>query len=801
VPEQWTEHGARAARIARVRREGRAPPAPEPVSPTAKRVAAEKRAPTREEYLRIVQEKYGREQVKKQLLPTETFTPEGKLIVKEEKKVTVPLKAKPPVREAPKREVFGPPEPTARQRMVAKAKALVDVEAKKERLKEIWPTAKHKVAAVTKAVEYPVVKAAEFVGKRRLKAIEYAPKALKPYVGLTPSEFVYKAVTRKEFPVKPEKAVEIVGKAAIYGLGPQKFVKPIVAVAGAEQIEIAVKPRKPMPLYERVGRGALGAAMVGYSFIPEVKAVTTAVKTRGVTVSWPVGKKKFEYKTVQEVFVKRKITKEFWWGTKYTKPAVARAKIWTEQKAPGEIFQVTKEETRARALFKGYVEVGKKKEPFTTFGISKITKGPQPISPKKLKISREIDVLALRKKYLSPVKPEKEAYEIVRLVGKPGERIQKVYGVGRVDKKYYAPKKPTEVTVVKSELIKKTPKYDVYMAKDKKGIQFIKQLKEKPPEPIIYDVPKPVTAPKRPVKVFKITEPGKVIQITKPEKLEVIPGISPQLQQKLISKTLKVLPVSKTKIRMMPLRPDKPKPAPLIQIQKPKVEERVSVRPITKPIVKPKVKDKEKLKPLLKPAVKVKYEPAERQFIAQMPRVIPKPKVEPKVKPKPIVKLITRPISPYKVRLAPTEMPVKPTVKKVPKKPFIPWLPRPKYLPPEKYEKGFEVEVKRLGRFEKITFAPVTKAKALQLGMKEVDITAAATFRLVPKGAVKAAKKTYGVQAIKLKRMFYEPKRKKAKTYIEKPKYRISTLGEVRGIPYKGLAAIQRKKRRGFAAI
>lgn len=109
--------------------------------------------------------------------------------------------------------------------------------------------------------------------------------------------------------------------------------------------------------------------------------------------------------------------------------------------------------------------------------------------------------------------------------------------------------------------------------------------------------------------------------------------------------------------------------------------------------------------------------------------------------------------------------------------------------------------MRRKGKFERVSAEPLSYAAAIELGIKKTDITSAATFRLQPKGFVKAATRSMGLPTIKLKQRYYQQKPTgktptKQLTFIEKPKYRISTYGEKREITFKGIQAQQEKRKR-----
>jgi hypothetical protein len=129
-----------------------------------------------------------------------------------------------------------------------------------------------------------------------------------------------------------------------------------------------------------------------------------------------------------------------------------------------------------------------------------------------------------------------------------------------------------------------------------------------------------------------------------------------------------------------------------------------------------------------------------------------------------------------------------------PPPPFF-WLPPRKKKPKLRFKKkkkpkeGWLVFGRRRGKFVAVSTKPVTKLKALGIGAKWADITAGATFKIMPAG--KPAYKTkLDFAWLKLAPKFYA---KDKHTFIEKTKHRISTIGEKEEITYKGLEAIKFK--------
>ena len=100
--------------------------------------------------------------------------------------------------------------------------------------------------------------------------------------------------------------------------------------------------------------------------------------------------------------------------------------------------------------------------------------------------------------------------------------------------------------------------------------------------------------------------------------------------------------------------------------------------------------------------------------------------------------------------------------------------------------KGFDVLVRRRGKFQTINYGALTKAEAVSLGAYRVGRTAAATFKVRP-------------SALRTRQTFRQPSilkdfYRKGALFIEKPKRRIKSKGELQEITMKGLQAIKAKK-------
>jgi hypothetical protein len=95
-------------------------------------------------------------------------------------------------------------------------------------------------------------------------------------------------------------------------------------------------------------------------------------------------------------------------------------------------------------------------------------------------------------------------------------------------------------------------------------------------------------------------------------------------------------------------------------------------------------------------------------------------------------------------------------------------------------QKGFNVFVRRQGKFQQVNVGSLSYTEAKAFGANVVQNTAAATFKVTPGGAVSGSYSGFGSFAD-----FY----KKGEQFIQKRSKRIGTVGEKREITYKGIAA------------
>lgn len=107
---------------------------------------------------------------------------------------------------------------------------------------------------------------------------------------------------------------------------------------------------------------------------------------------------------------------------------------------------------------------------------------------------------------------------------------------------------------------------------------------------------------------------------------------------------------------------------------------------------------------------------------------------------------------------------------------------------------GFEVFVKRRGRFEKVSREPLTEKSATGLGQLITSQTAARSFFISPVGG--RAKRIQAYENINLGGQFRRPigkTRLPQKAFVEKSKYAINRMGEFIEITQKGQAARKAK--------
>jgi len=114
-------------------------------------------------------------------------------------------------------------------------------------------------------------------------------------------------------------------------------------------------------------------------------------------------------------------------------------------------------------------------------------------------------------------------------------------------------------------------------------------------------------------------------------------------------------------------------------------------------------------------------------------------------------------------------------------------------IKPQSIVRGFDVLVRRKGKFEKITSSPLSKSQALQFGAFKVGNTAAATFKLRASSSNQLGSFTG--------RGFLNDFSQKNGLFIEKRGRRIKSKGELEEITFKGLKSLRSKKNKIFGGL
>jgi len=114
-------------------------------------------------------------------------------------------------------------------------------------------------------------------------------------------------------------------------------------------------------------------------------------------------------------------------------------------------------------------------------------------------------------------------------------------------------------------------------------------------------------------------------------------------------------------------------------------------------------------------------------------------------------------------------------------------------IKPQSIVRGFDVLVRRKGKFEKITSSPLSKSQALQFGAFKVGNTAAATFKLRASSSNQLGSFTG--------RGFLNDFSQKNGLFIEKRGRRIKSKGELEEITFKGLKSLRSKKNKIFRGL
>jgi hypothetical protein len=99
----------------------------------------------------------------------------------------------------------------------------------------------------------------------------------------------------------------------------------------------------------------------------------------------------------------------------------------------------------------------------------------------------------------------------------------------------------------------------------------------------------------------------------------------------------------------------------------------------------------------------------------------------------------------------------------------------------------FNVEVRRRGKFERVNARSLTLQEAFKMGESNVRSTAAASFKVTPVGGRTPTRSSVP--------MSFGESKKSPGVYVQKNRFRISSVGEKRQITLKGIA---KNKSRGF---
>jgi hypothetical protein len=110
--------------------------------------------------------------------------------------------------------------------------------------------------------------------------------------------------------------------------------------------------------------------------------------------------------------------------------------------------------------------------------------------------------------------------------------------------------------------------------------------------------------------------------------------------------------------------------------------------------------------------------------------------------------------------------------------------------------KAYDVYIKEKGRVKKLNEMPLPRFMALSRGATYVDDTPSASFEI--RGSPKKLTHKIDSTPPSIMYKFTPAKTKKALRFVEKPKYRIDSVGEMAGITKKGLSALEEFRRFKF---
>jgi hypothetical protein len=119
------------------------------------------------------------------------------------------------------------------------------------------------------------------------------------------------------------------------------------------------------------------------------------------------------------------------------------------------------------------------------------------------------------------------------------------------------------------------------------------------------------------------------------------------------------------------------------------------------------------------------------------------------------------------------------STKRIEPEPIIPKIPTfnisPSSITKKRSYQGFDVFVKSKGRFNRVNSKSLSRGGALSLGSSIVGRTPSVTFKIEKKGRVTKEEKTPNLKRFK----------RKGGLFIEENKFRINSIGELRGITFK----------------
>jgi hypothetical protein len=108
---------------------------------------------------------------------------------------------------------------------------------------------------------------------------------------------------------------------------------------------------------------------------------------------------------------------------------------------------------------------------------------------------------------------------------------------------------------------------------------------------------------------------------------------------------------------------------------------------------------------------------------------------------------------------------------------------------------GFDVFVKRKGKYVKENISPLSEEGAKALGFRKTEFGSPASFKIKPsKSIARSSDKLTPFEELIFSKQYYKKQERDDSIFVEKRKYRISTPQEVQEISYKGLMSQWTKK-------